>query len=89
MKTIHKFPLFNNESGIIEMPVGANILTAMLQNDVIVIYAIVHTTQEKKYNQPIHVIGTGYEMPEGNNFKYLNTLQDGRLVSHVFMEIAK
>lgn len=87
MKTIYKYRLPGSTSGTVKMPFGAQILTAILQDDVIVIYAVIHTTQEKTYNQVFHVFGTGHKIPDDVNLNYLNTLEDTRgLVWHVFNE---
>lgn len=85
MKTIHKFVLRTNEQPV-EMPVGAEILTAREQGDNICVWAMVDAQQTMREKRALRVFGTGHELPDDPNLKYVGTamLQGGALVKHVF-----
>jgi len=86
-KTIWKFELSIKDNQKIEMPIGAEILTAQVQKEILCLWALVNSTSEKEIRY-FEIFGTGhpvnYDM--GTNRKYIGTyqLQDGSLVFHVF-----
>lgn len=84
MKTIYKYKL-NVGPNKIDLPVGAQILTAQMQPGLgIMLWAVVQPGsvilgQERYFN----VYGTGFILPEVYG-KYISTVQDRGLVWHVF-----
>jgi hypothetical protein len=68
---------------IIEMPVGANLLTVQLQHGNLKLWAAVDSNIMTK--RSIIIIGTGYEISYTPK-KYIGTFQmmNGNLVFHVF-----
>src|SRR6187402_2134015 len=82
--TIFKYELFP-ESTTIEMPDGAEILSAQSQHDSIFLWARVHP-KELNYPRRFAVFGTGHEMPQDQLYSFIDTVQmnGGSLVFHVF-----
>lgn len=85
MKTIFKYTLSPDDAPV-EMPVGAEVLTAREQGENICVWARVETTETLKDKRTFKVFGTGHEIPDDPNFHYVGTamLQGGGLVMHVF-----
>lgn len=70
------------------MPIGAQILTAQMQNENLVIWAIINAQEEKKENRNIVIIGTGHVVGDIANINhYINTIQVGAMVWHLFEEV--
>jgi hypothetical protein len=70
----------------VPMTPGAKILSAQMQHDKIVLWALV-VGGNQLITRVIYVVGTGEDLgwdPEG--WRYVNTVQDGSLVWHVFEE---
>lgn len=72
----------------IEMPEGAEILSARIQHGVLCLWAKVDTGNET-ITRNVFVIGTGYDISEATNengAKFIDTifLSDGFLVYHIF-----
>lgn len=89
MKKIFKYPLEITDTQFVELPLGAEILTAQIQGSQLCLWAIVNTLPEAvKKNRRIEIIGTGNPMPTGD-LKYISTFQmyDGGLVFHAFENI--
>ncbi len=88
MKTIWKFEI--TDSGNVQMPKGAEILSVQSQNNKPCIWAIVDTASEMEWKY-FEVFGTGHDIQcdIGTNRKYIGTLQldFGVLVFHVFERI--
>lgn len=85
MKTIFKYVLQPNGEPV-EMPVSADVLTAREQGDNICVWARVDTEEALMVKRNFCVFGTGHEMPDDPNLRYVGTamLQGGALVMHVF-----
>ncbi len=85
MISIFKYTL-TLDGALIEMPIGAEVLTAREQGDQICVWAKVDTTMELKEQRTFKVFGTGHEMPNDPNWRYVGTamLHGGALVFHVF-----
>jgi hypothetical protein len=80
---VYKYDLKVIDQQIIEMPVGANLLTVQLQHGNLKLWAAVDSNIMTK--RSIVILGTGHEIdytPE----KYIGTFQmmNGNLVFHVF-----
>lgn len=86
VKSVWKFTLEPGyETQAIEMPKGAEILTAREQGNSVCVWAMVDTRAMREARR-FSVIGTGWQVPERNR-KYIGTAQfiDGApLVFHVF-----
>ena len=86
MKRIYKYPLELTDTQFVELPLGAEILTAQMQGDQLCLWAMVNTLPEAiKKNRRIEIIGTGNPVPTGD-LKYISTIQieGGRLIFHIF-----
>lgn len=87
MKKIYKYPLTLTDTQFVELPLGAEILTAQMQDNQLCLWAMVNTLSEAvKKNRRIEIIGTGNPVPTGN-LKYISTVQIGGLVFHVFENV--
>lgn len=84
-KTIWKFELpCDNNPIVVEMPKGAEVLSAGVQDDEIVIWALVSPGRELTQRK-FAVFGTGHEVTEDVSAGGLvNTVFMGSLVFHVF-----
>lgn len=91
MKTIYKYKL-TQECNHIETYKGAIVLSAGLDpNEVPCVWMQVDTAQELEY-KCIFISGTGWNLEalfggDINNFKYINTFQQGPFIWHVYEEI--
>ena len=85
MKRIYKYEL---KEGSVEMPIGAKILTIQDQNDRPYIWALVDIAAQCEFRN-FTIVGTGYDFPEADDFTYINTIQDGPFVWHIFELIKK
>ena len=86
MKKIYKYPLEVTDTQFIELPLGAEILTAQMQGNQLCLWAMVNSSPDAiKKNRRIEIIGTGYPVPTGD-LKYISTFQiaGGGLTFHVF-----
>ena len=85
MKRIYKYEL---KEGGVEMPIGAKILTIQDQNNRAYIWALVDIDAECEFRY-FAIAGTGEDFPEADDFTYINTIQDGQFVWHIFELIKK
>jgi hypothetical protein len=85
MKRIYKYELEENS---VEMPIGAKILSIQMQNNRAYIWALVDTDAECEFRYFV-MIGTGHDFPQVDAFTYINTIQDGRFVWHIFELVKK
>lgn len=85
MKMIWKYKLAARTVQTIQMPVGAQILTAQFQRDEICLWAMVDEVYQAFEGRKIEVLGTGESAPEAKR-KHIGTVQtnNGDLVFHVF-----
>jgi hypothetical protein len=90
MQTIHKyelkFPPKNGDAVNVDMPIGAEILTAREQGDSICVWALVDPSKAK-IPRFFQVFGTGWEIRSGEERKFLGTAFLGGLVFHVFERV--
>ena len=83
VKVVWKFPLpLQGGSTPVVMPWGAQVLTAQLQHDTIMLWAAVDPDQRKVTRQ-FEVVGTGCPFREDDK-KYIATVQQDCWVWHVF-----
>lgn len=86
MKTIYKYAIETAQNQSIHVPYGTEILCVQVQYGKPVIYAIVDTEETTIINKSFVIAGTGHELPDLSNKKYIGTYQlfNGELVFHVF-----
>lgn len=72
----------------VEMPSGADILTAQIQYDKICLWALVNDDNPKEKRRII-VAGTGHPIEYEGILAFIGTIQElnGQLIWHVFEEI--
>ena len=83
-KTIFKFPI---KVGLneIQMPVGAQILTAQMQRGAMYIWCIVDESEMRREARAINVFGTGHPLPEKADVSnWISTIQGAHYVWHLF-----
>ena len=91
MKTIYKYPLEITDTQFVELPLGAEILTAQMQGNQLCLWVLVNPSPDVfKKNRRIEIIGTGNPVPVGD-LKYISTFQQmlvgGGLVFHIFENV--
>jgi hypothetical protein len=87
MKTIYKYKVKPQETQVVEMPAGAQILTAQPIDVNVWIWAMVETEVVEKELRRIAVLKTGQEITlPSDKLLYINSVQlgEGELVLHVF-----
>lgn len=88
MKRIYKYEL--NEQGVqtLKMPKGAEVISAIEQNNKVIVYAIVDITKENEERE-FSVIGTGWNIPDEllESNKFIGTVKVGIFVWHVFFKV--
>lgn len=86
-KTIYKYPLQVTDLQEVLLPIGAEILTIQVQNEIPCLWALVDPDQIKEIVN-IEIFGTGHPISYdiGVSRKYISTFQlnDGQLVFHTF-----
>ncbi len=85
MKRIYKYEL---KEGSVEMPIGAKILSIQDQNNRSYIWALVGIDAECEFRY-FAIVCTGHDFPEADDFTYINTIQNGPFVWHIFELIKK
>jgi hypothetical protein len=82
MKQIYKYQVIH---GTVLMPKGAKILTAQIQDDTTVMWALVDTSQPMEpRNFEVMYTGQGFD---DTGLEYIQTVQDGPLVLHIFERV--
>ena len=81
--TIWKFPLEITDDQSIAMPKGAILLSAMMQNGVLTLWALVQPSQPT-VNRRVYVFGTGHPIPADLALEHVATLPDRQFIWHVF-----
>lgn len=81
---IYKYPLTLTDRQRIRMPTGARMLTALLQDETICLWAEVEADRAAEESREIVIIGTGHTLPPADPLHYINTVIDGRFVWHVY-----
>lgn len=85
MKTIYKYTLDANNT-VLEMPMGAKVLSVASQGDDLCLWAKVDT-EDPIEQRTFEVYGTGHPMPDDDeHLQFLGTalMHGGSLVWHVF-----
>ena len=87
MKKIFKYQLETTSVQEIEMPEAAEVLTVQIQNEVPCIWVLVEPNSAV-IKRTFEIFGTGYDVPENVNRKYIGTYQHYRGVFHCFEILA-
>ena len=75
MKKIFKYPIEITDEQALILPLGAKILSAIVQRDELVVYALVEPIVEFKKHVEIRIVGTGHDVTfDLQKFKFLNTI---------------
>jgi len=85
MKTIWKFPFETTDMFRVAMPKNSKILDIQVQDGIPCMWALVDT-DSIKHNRAFFIHGTGHEVSQVDDKKYIGTYQErgGSLVWHVF-----
>lgn len=84
MKSIHKFALSNFRSNpTVEMPIDARVLSVQMQYNTMCVWALVDT-ECPKVEHEFSLYGTGKEVILNKLGKFIDTVQCGPEVWHVF-----
>jgi hypothetical protein len=83
MKSIWKYTLPVEDTAILYMPPGAEVLTIQSQGGVLCLWAYVDTELDGREVRLFHIRGTGNPLL-GNEGTYVGTAQIGPFVWHVF-----
>lgn len=92
MKTIWKYTLKAEVSNIIDMPLGAEVLSVETQGDDINIYALVDPMETAQQQIEVRTYGTGHDIDvDLSHYKFLGTakLYNGSLMFHLFYKRIK
>jgi hypothetical protein len=86
--TIWKYGFDIVDKFLLDLPIGARVLTAQIQNDVPCLWVLVNPNTAKE-PRTFYVIGTGHELPVDIALTYISTFQQygGALVWHLFEAI--
>lgn len=83
MRTIYKYPLIRCDVQQIEMPDRAIILSAKMQQGSVCLWAEVENTN-KVTPRTIEIHGTGNMISMKDNRAFIDTVQDGQFVWHIY-----
>lgn len=81
-KAIWKFPIAV-PGGVVTMPYGAQILTAQVQGNTIMLWAVVDPAEAVRSTRRFEIVGTGWSFKESDK-RYIATVQQNGFVWHVF-----
>lgn len=85
MRTIYKYPIKIEDEQVIQVPVGATILSVQVQKEQPCVWIAVDTAQSV-HARRLYLVGTGQPCQHVNGCKYVGTfqIQNGNLVFHLF-----
>lgn len=85
-KVIYKYPLQIIDEQAVQLPSGAQVLTAQVQHGLLQLWALVDTSQPIAVIR-LRIVGTGHDFPDADQWRYLSTVQvdGGALVFHIFL----
>jgi hypothetical protein len=89
MTTIYKYPLSITDEQTVQLPRGAVVLTVMLQQARLCLWAEVDP-QAITERRTILIFGTGHAIPSRESIgalAYLSSVIDGQFVWHVFEKL--
>lgn len=77
-----KLAVWDNEQTL-DLPVGANPLSAQFQNGALCLWAEVNENETETEKIHFEIVGTGHPLSDSIK-RHLGTVQDGNLVFHIF-----
>ncbi len=83
MARIYKYGLEAKLLQTVELPIGSQILSIQMQFGRPTIWAM-HEQNENKATVEVRLVATGEEF-DIENWRYIETVQDGEFVWHIFM----
>lgn len=83
MRRIYKYQTPVVDVWQLELPRGAEILSAGTQGQLITIWAVVDP-DAPLHSRPIHIYGTGELIKERETLRYINSVFMGQFVWHLF-----
>lgn len=86
MKTIFKYPLYLVDEQTVPLPNGAQPLSVQLQNGELYMWALVDI-QSPSNPRRFRIFGTGTPAMLDSNWHFVDTVQQGMLVWHIFVEM--
>ena len=86
MKTIFKYQLEVTGTQVIKLPKGADPFTAQFQGEQLCVWAAIDTEEELE-DREFRIIGTGEPLDLSGVFRFLNTVQQGPFVWHIFTKV--
>lgn len=86
MLTIYKYPLKLEDEQILELPVNSQLLSVIVQREVICLYVKVDSLEKYTNGHKILIIGTGDPLEQDVTIDFIGTVQMGPFVWHVFEE---
>ena len=82
---IYKYTLAMADEQVIDMPFGAEILSAQMQNEQLCMWALV-SPNHRDEAVTLCVVGTGNPFPDARQCKFVATVQDKPFVWHIFVK---
>jgi hypothetical protein len=84
MQTVYKYPIEMHDNFLVELPIGAYVLTVQVQHGTPYIWALVDTESPTEL-RPFRLLGTGHPIEQPLT-RYIGTFQlnGGALVFHLF-----
>lgn len=86
-KIVYKYPLQIVDEQAVQLPSGAQVLTAQVQHGVLQLWALIDPNHLSIEQVKVRIVGTGHDFPDADQWRYLSTVQvdGGALVFHVFL----
>jgi hypothetical protein len=85
MKTIYKYPIEITDEQTVNMPTGAQVLSAQMQGTQLCIWALVEVGNIN-CDRRVRIFGTGNTVKLDGNWKFVDSVQERIFVWHVFVE---
>lgn len=85
MNVIYKYPLTVGDVQTIQLPIGSAVLSAQSQNNTPTLWVMQSDEDNQQMTDVlVMIVGTGHKF-ELDNWRFINTVQCGELVWHVFL----
>lgn len=89
---IWKYHLQTSGRQSLSLPSGSTVLTVQVQNNTLVLWAVVPADSNMRYDsRTFHVVMTGEDMPTPwyahHSLHYISTVQNNGIVAHIFEEV--
>lgn len=88
MIVIYKYPLSGIFSQILQLPKGSKIITVQPQDGKLMAWAAVMDKQAPLVSVKLRLVATGEDYEFNDETRYINTVQIGSEVWHIFEEVA-